>query len=119
MHTIFVLFALGSGKTLAYALIPPSLSHLFGGPRTVLVISPLLALMTDQVRQVSKLGVTATYLGSTQTDKSMPGQVVDGKYQVVFVSPEFVQGRFRPILKSMKDIIGAVVVDEAHCIETW
>ena len=102
---------------MCYTLLP----SLFGHPSMVLVISPLLALMDDQVHQVSKLGITATSLGSTQTDvSSLLGQVLECKYQVVFVSPEFVQQRFRhKALMKVREYVVAVVVDEAHCVSKW
>ena len=83
------------GKTMTYCLLP-AIAQLIGcgGPSSlVLVVSPLLALMADQVDQLVKMGIKATHLGSTQPDQSVMAQILEGQYQVIFISPEMITGR--------------------------
>ena len=83
------------GKTMTYCLLPSIAQHIgCGDPGSlVMVVSPLLALMADQVDQLVKMGVKATHLGSTQPDQSLMKQILQGEWQVVLVSPELITGR--------------------------
>jgi ATP-dependent DNA helicase RecQ len=105
----------GGGKSLTYQL--PAI--LLGG--TTLVVSPLVALMNDQVQALTARGVSATFLAST-----LPGdevrrrmaRIAAGAYRLVYVAPErLVFPAFRGLLKDIT--IPLLAVDEAHCISEW
>jgi len=105
----------GGGKSLTYQ-IPASLL-----PGTALVVSPLIALMHDQVAALAARGVRATYLastlGSAETAARM-GAVARGELDLVYVAPErlAVDG-FRSLLADLDCPL--LAVDEAHCISEW
>src|SRR5438445_88727 len=105
----------GGGKSLIYQL--PAL--LLGG--TTLVISPLIALMQDQVEALNARGVPATFLASTVESGEMRARMAAaarGAYRLLYVAPE------RLTFSGFKSVIAAlhcplVAVDEAHCISEW
>jgi ATP-dependent DNA helicase RecQ len=105
----------GGGKSLVYQLAACVL------PGTTLVISPLIALMQDQVQALSARGVAATYLASTLA----PGEsarrlreIGSGACKIAYVAPErLVQESFRALLRALDCPL--VAVDEAHCISEW
>ena len=105
----------GGGKSLCYQL--PSVLR----PGTTLVISPLIALMKDQVDALRKLDISATFVNSSldpaeQADRIL--RIQDGHYDLVYVAPErFRSPRFLEVLKSIQ--IQLLAVDEAHCISEW
>ena len=105
----------GGGKSLCYQL--PSL--LLKG--TVLVVSPLIALMEDQVKQAKAKGLKAMYFESHPKSLSIAKQLdncIHGDYHLVYCSPErFLNSEFVQQLSSAK--ISLVAVDEAHCISEW
>lgn len=110
-----VLLPTGGGKSLCYQL--PAL--LLEG--TCIVISPLLALMRDQVLQLKKKGIEAEYLSSELEDfaaESIYGRCKEGITKILYVSPErLAQPQF---LLHLQDIhISFIAVDEAHCISEW
>lgn len=106
----------GYGKSLLYQLP----SCLLGG--ITLVISPLLALMRDQIDQLTnRFQIAAASINSDQTEEENAfarSQVLSGKIQVLFTSPEQLDhiDRFNFLLKLP---ISLLVIDEAHCISTW
>jgi ATP-dependent DNA helicase RecQ len=109
------LFPTGSGKSLCYQL--PALSS----KGLVLVVSPLIALMEDQVKNLKDKGIKAMYFQSNP--KSIPiSQQIDncihGNYKVVYISPErLIQ---KPIIQQLSFAkISFLAVDEAHCISEW
>ncbi|MFS4460935.1 RecQ family ATP-dependent DNA helicase [Bdellovibrio sp. HCB2-146] len=87
----------------------------------VVVISPLIALMQDQVFKAQELGISATFLSSTLTREereSRQKKLAEGQYKLLYVTPE----RFRKpeFLAAIKDrLIQLLAVDEAHCISQW
>ena len=105
----------GGGKSLCFQL--PAL--LFAG--TTIVISPLIALMRDQVMALQSRGIAATSLHSNQ-DYSERADVerafVAGELKMLYVSPErLATPRFLELIDQVQ--IGFVAVDEAHCVVRW
>ena len=105
----------GGGKSLTYQLP----AAVLGG--MTLVISPLVALMEDQVRSLTARGIPATYLASTleREDRDTREQkMVRGEYKLVYVAPERLGSEvFVRILSKCE--ISLVAIDEAHCIAQW
>jgi ATP-dependent DNA helicase RecQ len=86
-----------------------------------LVISPLIALMKDQVERLNRLGIPATYVNSSmaypQIDSRLQG-AMDGVYKFLYLAPERIQSdMFQMRLPKMP--VKLLVVDEAHCISQW
>ncbi len=94
------------------------------GQSIVLVVSPLIALMKDQVGSITKMGIRATFISDKESISTQTKQEIErGEYQVIFVSPEalFFSTQWRRILSSRIYCLNLVgfVVDEAHCIKKW
>lgn len=110
-----VLLPTGGGKSLCYQL--PAL--LLAG--TCLVISPLLALMKDQVYHLRSRGIEADFLSSELDDfdtENVFSRCREGLTKLLYVSPERLTNRV--FLENMADIsISFIAVDEAHCISEW
>ncbi|WP_019616048.1 RecQ family ATP-dependent DNA helicase [Psychromonas ossibalaenae] len=109
------IFPTGSGKSLCYQL--PAL-HL---PHLTLVVSPLLALIQDQLEFLQSKGISASSIHSMQTpaeSASVYKEVAEGRIKILFISVERLNSeRFRMFLKQVP--ISLLVVDEAHCISEW
>jgi ATP-dependent DNA helicase RecQ len=104
----------GAGKSLTYQ-IP---ARLLGG--TTLVISPLIALMKDQVDALTELGVRATFLNSSLSFDERREREADlraGRYELVYASPEGIEARVGDTLARVRPTL--IAVDEAHCISQW
>jgi ATP-dependent DNA helicase RecQ len=105
----------GGGKSLCYQLPALMLSG------TTVVVSPLIALMRDQVDALERLGIEATFLASTLDGGEMTRRLdalEAGQLQLIYVAPErLVFPRFREILRSIECPLFAI--DEAHCISEW
>ncbi len=110
-----VLMPTGMGKSLCYQL--PAM--IFDG--LTIVVSPLIALMKDQVDQLRKLGTDAAFVNSSLgrgERESRYRNIANGKYKILFVSPE----RFRKddFLEAIgQRSISLLAVDEAHCVSQW
>lgn len=109
------IFPTGSGKSLCYQL--PAL-HL---PHLTLVVSPLLALIQDQLDFLQSKGIAAASIQSMQSpaeSAQVYKRVSDGDIKILFISVERLNSeRFRAFLKKIP--ISLLVVDEAHCISEW
>jgi ATP-dependent DNA helicase RecQ len=105
----------GGGKSLVYQLPATVL------PGTTLVISPLVALMQDQVEALEARGVAATYLAATLAPDELGrrmARIARGECRLVYVAPErLAQPGFRALLERLDCPL--VAVDEAHCISEW
>ncbi|WP_054016275.1 ATP-dependent DNA helicase RecQ [Pseudoalteromonas sp. R3] len=114
-HSSLAIFPTGSGKSLCYQLTALQLPHL------TLVISPLLALMKDQLEFLHSKNINAASLDSTLTreqSQSVMQNVRNGSIKVLMISVErFKNERFREFIKQVP--ISMLVVDEAHCISEW
>ena len=112
---VIALLPTGGGKSLCYQL--PAV--LMDG--TCLVISPLIALMEDQVSQLTKIGIKTAYINSSLHFKDIDrilDNVIYGNIKILYVSPERLKtDLFLDRFKKMN--ISFVAVDEAHCISEW
>src|SRR5699024_1794388 len=108
-------FPTGGGKSLCYQL--PAL-ELAG---VTLVVSPLIALMKDQIDALTQRGIAAARVDSSlslEQYRDVMGRIRDGSLRLLYVAPErFNNERFREAIKSIR--IALFAVDEAHCISEW
>jgi ATP-dependent DNA helicase RecQ len=112
---VLVVMPTGGGKSLCYQLPAAVL------PGVALIVSPLIALMKDQVDRLNKLGIPAVALNSTLYYSKMK-QVLEraekGQIKALLVSPERLESsRFREELARLP--ISFIAIDEAHCISEW
>ncbi|MEB1528206.1 DNA helicase RecQ [Xanthomonas sp. WHRI 7945] len=110
-----VLMPTGGGKSLCYQI--PSLLR----DGTGIVISPLIALMQDQVEALRQLGVRAEYLNSTldgETAQRVERELLAGELDLLYVAPErLLTPRFLSLIERSR--IALFAIDEAHCVSQW
>jgi len=110
-----VLFPTGGGKSLCYQ-VPATVL-----PGLTLVISPLVALMQDQVDQLNDRGIKAAFINSTISKYEVEQRVINacnGMYKLLYCAPERLEtGLFQYEATNLN--IQLVAVDEAHCISEW
>ncbi|XP_041999047.1 ATP-dependent DNA helicase Q-like 3 isoform X1 [Salvia splendens] len=117
----FCLMPTGGGKSLCYQI--PALAK----PGIVLVVSPLIALMENQVMTLKEKGIAVEYLSSTQTVKvknKIYENLESGKpsLQLLYVTPELIatSGFMSKLMKIHgRGLLNLIAVDEAHCVSTW
>ncbi len=110
-----VIMPTGGGKSLCYQ-IPAIL-----GEGTGLVVSPLIALMQDQVMALRELGIAANFLNSSQSpdeQRDVMTRLQQGRLQLLYVAPErLVTGHTRSLLRGVP--LSVIAIDEAHCVSQW
>jgi len=110
-----VIMPTGGGKSLCYQ-IPAMLRE-----GTGLVVSPLIALMQDQVTALRELGIEAEFLNSSQSpdeQREVMARLRQGRLQLLYVAPErLVTEHTRSLLRDIP--LSVIAIDEAHCVSQW
>lgn len=110
-----VIMPTGGGKSLIYQL--PALAL----PGVTVVVSPLIALMKDQVDQLEQVGIPATLINSSLTPAEVTERlegIRNGLYKLLYIAPErFYSSQFTDMLNSIE--VSLFAIDEAHCISEW
>jgi ATP-dependent DNA helicase RecQ len=118
-HDAFVLMPTGAGKSLTYQ---------FSGllmPGITVVISPLIALMQDQVDRLSANGIAATFINSSLNSSERlqrEQDALNGRLKLLYVAPErLLTQNFLTLLDEIHSRVGLALlaVDEAHCVSEW
>ena len=118
-----VLMPTGGGKSLCYQI--PAIARQQAGQGITVVISPLIALMHDQVGALHEAGVSAAFLNSTlsmQETSDTERRLVQGGITLLYAAPERVNTpRFLAQLDSLQErgLLSLFAIDEAHCVSQW
>jgi ATP-dependent DNA helicase RecQ len=118
-----VLMPTGGGKSLCYQV--PAIARHRGGRGVTLVVSPLIALMHDQVGALEEAGVHAAFLNSTlESDEARQIErgLLAGRLVLLYAAPErILTPRFLAMLDSLHErgLLSLVAIDEAHCVSQW
>mgnify|MGYP000635587046 FL=1 len=118
-----VLMPTGGGKSLCYQL--PAIARHRAGRGVTIVVSPLIALMHDQVGALEELGVHAGFLNSTldgQEAAAMERELRSGRLVLLYAAPErILTARFLAMLDALhaQGRLGLFAIDEAHCVSQW
>ena len=110
-----VILPTGGGKSICFQIPALCLEGI------TIVVSPLIALMTDQVMALKELGVAAACMHSSLSSiekREITEQIQDGTLKMLYMAPEsLLQERFLRFISSIK--VSLIAIDEAHCISVW
>jgi ATP-dependent DNA helicase RecQ len=118
-----VLMPTGGGKSLCYQI--PAIARQNAGHGVTVVISPLIALMHDQVGALHEAGVAAAFLNSTQTQEessALEKQLLRNELTLLYAAPERINTpRMKGLLGSLHErgLLSLFAIDEAHCVSQW
>ncbi|MBL8289746.1 MAG: DNA helicase RecQ [Rubrivivax sp.] len=118
-----VLMPTGGGKSLCYQV--PAIVRQRAGHGVTLVVSPLIALMQDQVGALEELGVGAAFLNSTlegDAARRIERELLAGRLTLLYAAPErILTPRFLAMLDSLHErgLLALFAIDEAHCVSQW
>jgi ATP-dependent DNA helicase RecQ len=118
-----VLMPTGGGKSLCYQI--PAIVRQNAGHGVTIVISPLIALMHDQVGALHEAGVSAAFLNSTQTfeeSSTLEKQLLRNELTLLYAAPERINTpRMKGLLASLHErgLLSLFAIDEAHCVSQW
>lgn len=112
---IMAILATGFGKSICFQM-----PHLITG-KSVIIVSPLIALMTDQKSEMEKRGIPVCVLNSTNKDKTHEKQkILHGKNKIIYITPEYLEFCEDFITElNNNDAICLVCIDEAHCVSSY
>ena len=115
-HDTCVVMPTGGGKSLCYQLPAALLTE-----QTVIVVSPLIALMQDQVAQLTQMGIAAALLNSSVTgaqQAEIAREAKNGRYRLLYLSPERLARA--DTIEWLRNVpVSFFAIDEAHCISEW
>jgi ATP-dependent DNA helicase RecQ len=115
-HDTCVVMPTGGGKSLCYQLPAALLTE-----QTVIVVSPLIALMQDQVAQLTQMGIAAALLNSSVTgaqQAEIMREATNGRYRLLYLSPERLARA--DTIEWLRNVpVSFFAIDEAHCISEW
>ena len=118
-----VLMPTGGGKSLCYQI--PAIARQNAGHGVTIVVSPLIALMHDQVGALHEAGVAAAFLNSTQSfdeASAIEGQLQRAELTLLYAAPERINtSRMKDLLRGLnaRGKLSLFAIDEAHCVSQW
>jgi len=121
-NDVFVSLPTGGGKSICFWILPTVFNALLHKSNSfVLVVSPLIALIQDQVKSMAQKGIRGIHVGSGTAGSAE--EILSGEHEILFFSPEklLVDVEWRDVLQSsvfQQRLVG-YIVDEAHCIKEW